>query len=287
MDDPHIKAFTILSDRVSTVEEQLGVLIKRELWKERTAIGTLDHTLLGFPFHVHRCGENTKDDIQKRQEVAAALTPDEVVITFEHLEWPHRRPCADPSLFEKHVIDAAEAIGCPPCPLCHKVGVTSHLYTLCEESMSRKLKECGQELEKVAEVDIFPEGYDYEFIGVRLRSTSGLCVDEFIKKALELLKMVSVELTNLRGVNVYPSWKEGFEAFKDCTARGAYTPSWIYDRLRTHSFYHRFFEEEEENSEEEEDDEDEEDDDEDDDDDEDGEGDEDGQRTEGNLQSTM
>lgn len=52
--DPHIQAFTILSDRVSNLEEGLSGILESAKLQEQRVYGSLNHRLLGIPFPVFR-----------------------------------------------------------------------------------------------------------------------------------------------------------------------------------------------------------------------------------------
>jgi hypothetical protein len=50
--DPHIQAFTILSDRISNIEDDVSLIKSALVHQELRQTGRLNHRLIGFPFEV-------------------------------------------------------------------------------------------------------------------------------------------------------------------------------------------------------------------------------------------
>jgi hypothetical protein len=77
--DPHIQAFELLSDRVSSVEETLALLSHSVRLQEATTYGHLNHRVLGLPCAVTRHKAN---ECVKSRLPGAALYVSALIVTF-------------------------------------------------------------------------------------------------------------------------------------------------------------------------------------------------------------
>jgi hypothetical protein len=116
MDDPHIRAFTILSDRVSTVEEMVREIHERERRKELMAMGELDHTFLRFPFALRRWpashpSHHQSYDVPAREEGKMPRMVKMVIFQTDSYDiWGHGDHCADDTVFTPE--EVARIIAC-------------------------------------------------------------------------------------------------------------------------------------------------------------------------------
>jgi hypothetical protein len=151
MDDPHIQAFTIISDRVSALEEMVTAMYERKKRKELTSTGPLDYRFLRFPFSIERWPADTRDvDPQTespiREAGAASDVVQSAVVTFEEFEnWGHHADhCADPAVFNAEECCRSDALevhredGLRLCIECKDA--RSHLRYVCLEGVARRLK---------------------------------------------------------------------------------------------------------------------------------------------------
>jgi hypothetical protein len=247
MNDPHIKAFTILSDRVSTLEEMLTVLTKRERWKENTAIGPLDHAFLGFPFEIWRWprGKRGEDEgpLQRQEGVVPAMVPAVIIALSDEVEWPHGEQCADSAFFPASEIRIPMVPKRPACAKCHKVGVDSHLIYLCHESVARKLKYLVKDESRLTDVDVLEDSNSGAVI--RLEAASDMWVDDLLHLAFTLIRRLQVDVSALQRVDVYPCNRTLFQGFRNIMMHPlppGYNRGIIGELLAGHSFYQQFFE---------------------------------------------
>ncbi|KAJ3041690.1 hypothetical protein HDV00_008777 [Rhizophlyctis rosea] len=87
MNDPHIQAFDILSDRVSNLEEGINLLISNAKHRELRAYGALDSSLWGIRCPMWRSNGDTRATETHRQDYAASAEVDSIIVTLEGCDW--------------------------------------------------------------------------------------------------------------------------------------------------------------------------------------------------------
>jgi hypothetical protein len=103
--DPHIQAFELLSDRVSSVEETLALLSHSVRLQEATTYGHLNHRVLGLPCAVTRHKAN---ECVNSRLPGAALHVSALIVTFPGVSYQEvlNLHLPDPEQLFQHFNDA-------------------------------------------------------------------------------------------------------------------------------------------------------------------------------------
>jgi hypothetical protein len=87
MNDPHIQAFDLLSDRVSNLEEGLNLLISNAKHRELRAYGALDGSLWGLRCPLWRSNGDARATETQRQDYAAPAEVEGIIVILKGLHW--------------------------------------------------------------------------------------------------------------------------------------------------------------------------------------------------------
>jgi hypothetical protein len=241
MEDPHIQAFTVLSDQVSYVEEMVVALYERKRRKEFSAVGQLDHRLLGFPFELWRWPERTADlDPDSEEPIRKERArPDKVstaILVFNpELHWRHPTGCTNPALFSPDEMERVsncrghkvlEATPVPSsgindsmedtldrCVTTDDAEIDTHLPLVCEEGIRRKLRWTAKtDYQHVfSDVDLL-RNFD-GCLSVRVEMTVDLVIDELVKLVLALMAKAGGDLTSIKRLDIYPCEQSLFRSY--------------------------------------------------------------------------
>ena len=209
MDDPHIQAFSLLSHRVSTVEEVVTALYERKKLKELTAFGQLDHRFLRLPYVVWRFPDRGPRMCPPlREERAAPENISSAIISFnaDAEGWGHREHCSDPEVFTAEEVERTLSCedGEGTCVRCSEAKITSELTYVCDESMARRLQRVArQRRDPSVEVQMIEN--PARTLGMRVRTSYQMTIDDFLRVSVSLLQDVRTQTgSNIKRVEIYP-----------------------------------------------------------------------------------
>jgi hypothetical protein len=208
MDDPHIQAFTLLSDRVSNLEEILTALYDRKRRKELTAAGALDHDLLRFPFPICRWPGSepiTEDPITLDPMRQERVMPGEVfssTFTLCDASWHCFSCCGDPAVFTSEEIERCAPFEVAACVKCEEAQITSPFTLVCQEAMARRVKLLVPKYPatvKDAQILINEEGDP----ALQLHLQTAQKVDDVMRLAVTMYQEAGGQCSTIRQVNIH------------------------------------------------------------------------------------
>jgi hypothetical protein len=209
MDDPHIHTFSLLSDRVSTVEEMVVALYERKKLKEVTAFGQLDHRFLRLPYIVWRFPDRGPSACPPlREERAAPEKISSAIVSFDAdtAGWGHREHCSDPKVFTAEEVERTLSCedGEGTCIRCSEAKITSELTYVCDESLARRLQEVARQ-RRDPSVEVQMIETCARTLGIHVQMSHEMTVDEFLRLSVSLLQEVRSQTGGtIKHVELYP-----------------------------------------------------------------------------------
>lgn len=216
MNDPHIQAFTILSDRISTLEEKIDALFERKRLKELTAVGTLDNQFLQFPFRLIRWPSGCQPSGGERRERAASAKAKYIILSFgEEPGWGHGEHCSEVETFTSDEMDRTIACedGSGTCVRCDRANITSHFSYVCWEALARRLQKAVLSFCDTF-VDVHLVENTCESLALMIWARDDVAIDHLLRVTLQLLSKAGANLGKLDQVDVYTCSLALFQAHK-------------------------------------------------------------------------
>lgn len=221
MNDPHIQAFEIVSDRLSNLEEMVGRMLDRVLRREFTAVGELDNELLGYKYPIIRHPYFEPSDWSlPRQEGAAEMRDVEFVVVVEVPDdLGHGPECASEEYFDDDELKRVLAISTsqtPPASECVttlEAGITSATKYVCTEGLVRRFEQqlrnfVGGNVRAVKWIDARTDAFT---LSIQMREP--VTIDAVLRLATDIYSKLAACMGTIIQIDLHPCRLAEVEAF--------------------------------------------------------------------------
>lgn len=146
---PVIQSFEIVSDRISNLEESIGILLAHARHREVRTFGELDHRLLGLPCPVTRYEDETleqfRGDPPRRLENRAEAKVRALIVEYEGLSnlrvcHNNEMHCRTPCAAGEYLTPCENARVAGRCCTSQSAAMHSTQEWVCEEILTRKFE---------------------------------------------------------------------------------------------------------------------------------------------------
>jgi hypothetical protein len=253
--DPHIQAFEILSDRVSNLEDNVGILLGTAQHRELRAYGEIDGQLWGISIPMRRSPGKTYAEDTPRQEYVAPAKVQHIIICVDGgYSGCFAEACPDEFVYNKterrsyfsteewQLITEQRSIYSQQrwCISNTEVGITSTFNDVCEEALFRHLAREKAHFPTLAMSTVIPLCQLDEVAFVIGLSPSKKDVGVVASEALGLLVRCGVvDITECKFVHLYDCTEEQYEAWSTY-CRSTRTSKKLTQLLKTHYLFEEY-----------------------------------------------